>query len=117
MIRRWDIGRAGFAVGAVLAVAAGMAFRLWGSFAVPLWLDEAYSSYAAAKGFAFLWQVVPRYETHPPFYYSLVRLWSLAFGDGLPALRSLGFAAALASFPVVAFAAGQAARIAGSRAI
>ena len=82
----------------------------------PLWLDEAYSAYAAGKGWAFLWHVVPRYETHPPFYYSLLRLWSLGFGDSLPGLRALGIVCGIATLPVAALAAreiGRAAKMAG----
>ena len=53
-----------------LALIAGFALwtRLWNIGAEPMWLDEAYSAYAASKGWDFLWTVVPRYETHPPFY-------------------------------------------------
>jgi mannosyltransferase len=90
---------------ALIAVGAGL--RLWDVARDPLWLDEAYSAYAAGKGWAFLWQVVPRYETHPPFYYSLLRLWTLAWGDGLLALRALGLVAGLATLPVVALAARE----------
>ena len=75
---------------AALAVVAGLAFRFWHLTGQPLWLDEGYSAYAASKGFAFLWKVVPLYETHPPFYYSLLRLWTLLCGDGLGSLRALG---------------------------
>ena len=86
---------------AVAAVVAGAWLRIEGITRHPLWLDEAYSAYAAAKGFAFLWQVTPLYETHPPFYYSLLRLWTLGFGDSLGGLRSLGLVCGLAT-PVVA---------------
>jgi len=75
---------------AILTVASGIGFRLWRLTADPLWLDEAYSAYAASKGFDFLWAVVPQYETHPPFYYSMLRVWTLVFGDSLAGLRSLG---------------------------
>jgi uncharacterized membrane protein len=75
---------------AVATVVLGIGFRLWNLTNEPLWLDEAYSTYAASKGLTFLWTVVPQYETHPPFYYTLVWLWTLIFGDGLAALRSLG---------------------------
>jgi hypothetical protein len=82
----------------LLALAAWLRFA--GFAGRPLWLDEAYSAYAAGKGWAFLWQVVPRYETHPPFYYSLVRLWTLPFGDSLIALRMLGLACGMATLPL-----------------
>ncbi len=76
-----------------------------------MWLDEGYSAYAAAKGWHFLWAVVPRYETHPPFYYSLLRGWTLIFGDGLVGHRSLGVAAAALTLPIAAVAADRIARI------
>jgi mannosyltransferase len=96
-----------------LMLALGIGLRLWRITGDPLWLDEAYSAYAADHGFAFLWQVVPRYETHPPFYYSLLRLWTMAFGDGLMALRLMGVVAGLATLPVVAWAAAEAGALMG----
>ncbi|SFS05271.1 glycosyltransferase family 39 protein [Sphingomonas jatrophae] len=95
-------------------VALGVALRLWHAFSAPLWLDEAYSAYAAGKGWAFLWQIVPRYETHPPFYYSLLRGWTLAFGDGRVALRSLGVAASILTLLPVWLAGRSLGRMAGS---
>jgi mannosyltransferase len=84
---RWHIL---FGILAVVGVALGIGFRLWNITGEPLWLDEAYSAYAASKSFDFLWEIVPQYETHPPFYYSLLKLWTLVFGDSLTALRALG---------------------------
>ena len=100
------------AAAAILA-AIGIGLRVAGTFTDPLWLDEAYTAYAADHGFAFLWAVVPRYETHPPFYYSLMHLWVLLFGDGRVALRLPGLIAGLATVPMVALAAGDIARLAG----
>jgi uncharacterized membrane protein len=108
MRRNWMIW-----AGGALVLAIGLALRLWAIASEPLWLDEAYSAYAADHGFAFLWSVVPRYETHPPFYYSLLRLWTLAFGNGLAALRALGVAAGIATLPVVALAARELGRLIG----
>jgi uncharacterized membrane protein len=96
-----SVERAALILVALAAMAAGIGFRIWHIFAEPLWLDEAYSAFAAGRDFAFLWQVVPRYETHPPFYYTLLHLWEMPFGDGLVALRWLGLAAGLATPPVV----------------
>ncbi len=90
---------------AVLALAAAGYFRLWRLGSDPLWLDEAYSAFAAAHGWRFLWQVVPTYETHPPVYYSLLHLWRGMAGDGVPALRTLG---ALFAFATLAAAWGAA---------
>lgn len=99
--------------GAAAFLLLGIAVRLWHVFSEPLWLDEAYSAYAADHDFAFLWHVVPRYETHPPFYYSLLRLWVLLFGDGLVALRLPGVIAGLATLALMAVAARAAATLLG----
>lgn len=113
---RWDDadGKRRVSLGAVAALAATaalLALAAWLRFAGfagrPLWLDEAYSAYAAGKGWAFLWQVVPRYETHPPFYYSLLRLWTLPFGDSLIALRLLGLACGMATLPLAMLCARE----------
>jgi hypothetical protein len=54
-----------------------------------LWLDETYSAWFAARPLHELWTQVPLYETHPPFYYTLLKGWSALFGSGEAALRSL----------------------------
>jgi hypothetical protein len=95
---------------AALLVAIGIGLRTWNLTIAPMWLDEAYSAYAADHGFGFLWRVTPLYETHPPFYYSLLRLWVLAFGDSLTALRLLGWIAGLLTLPTMVLAANGAAR-------
>jgi mannosyltransferase len=89
----------------LLALAAGLGFRLWRIDGYPLWLDEAYSAFAADRGFAFLWHVVPRYDSHPPFYYTLVHLWRLAAGQGLLAARLPGLLCGIATIMVAAMAA------------
>lgn len=118
-MERGDLSAAGrgLRIGALALAAALFAaaawFRVAGTLAEPLWLDEAYSAYAADKGWHFLWQVVPRYETHPPFYYSLLRLWTLVFGDSVGALRALGMACAIATLPVLMLVARELARLLG----
>ncbi|WP_420138520.1 glycosyltransferase family 39 protein [Sphingomonas sp.] len=92
-----------------MLAAFGLLLRGWDIFAAPLWLDEAYSAYAASHDWAFLWRIVPLYETHPPFYYSLLHLWVALFGDSMPALRLLGLSASLATLPAVIVAAREAA--------
>jgi uncharacterized membrane protein len=52
-----------------------------------LWLDETYSAWFAARPLHELWTQVPLYETHPPFYYTLLKGWSTVFGTGEAALR------------------------------
>ena len=93
-----------------LLVGIGVMVRSWGIGGEPMWLDEAYSAYAADHGIGFLWRIVPLYESHPPFYYTLLHLWVALFGDGLVALRLLGLVASLATLPVMALAADEAGR-------
>lgn len=69
-----------------------------------LWLDETYSAWFAAVPLRELWTRVPLYETHPPFYYTLLKGWTLMFGNGEAALRSLSVLAS--TLTVFAVAAG-----------
>lgn len=96
---------------ALAALGAGIALRAWHIAGEPFWLDEAYSAYAADHGWRFLWTMVPAYETHPPVYYSLVRLWSLAAGETVLARRLLGIVAGLAAVGATAAAAAGLARL------
>jgi hypothetical protein len=82
---------------AVLALAV----RCMGLTARPLWLDESFSGWFASRSWHYLWTVVPTFEAHPPFYYSLLKLWSGLFGDSALALRSLSVLFGIATIPVV----------------
>ena len=86
---------------AAFLAAIGIALRTWNLTGDPMWLDEAYSAYAADHGFGFLWHVVPLYESHPPFYYSLLHLWALPFGNGLASLRMFGWIFGIATLPAL----------------
>lgn len=95
------------AIIAAAGVLAGILFRLHGAATYPLWLDEAYSAFAADHPFAFIWRMVPQYETHPPVYYSMVRLWGLLTGHGLLARRMLGLLCGLATLWVAGAVAAR----------
>jgi predicted membrane-bound mannosyltransferase len=80
----------------VTPVQAGIVFALLalgvraiGIGSRPLWLDEAYSAWFSERGWHYLWSVVPTYEVHPPFYYSLLKLWRGLFGGGAVAVQSV----------------------------
>ena len=81
------------------------AVRVVGLGARPLWLDEGYSVYAVERSWHDLWTIVPSYETHPPFYYSVLKLWSTLFGTSAVAVRSLSVLFSVATVPVVIAAA------------
>jgi uncharacterized membrane protein len=89
-------------VTAILVVA--LAFRLPGIATRSLWIDELYSEWFAARSLSELWTEVPRYETHPPLYYTLLKLWSMVFGNSELGLRSLSLVASLLTVLSVAVA-------------
>ena len=91
---------------AVLTLAA-LGVRLIGLGMRPLWLDEAYSAWFSGRGWHELWTVVPTYETHPPFYYSLLKLWRIGFGASAISLRLPSVIAGAATVPVVMLAARE----------
>jgi len=77
-----------------LRLAAGLTLlaltlRLIGLNSRILWLDEAFSAWFSDQSFHYLWHVVPTFEAHPPFYYSLLKVWRMVFGEGHAALRGL----------------------------
>lgn len=98
---------------AILAGIAGIVLRIHHIGSYPLWLDEAYSAFAARQDFAFLVHVVPQYETHPPFYYSLLHVWRAVFGGSVLSLRLPGLICGIAVVPVVAWAGAALGRVGG----
>lgn len=68
---------------AVLAVA----LRLVTLSSRSLWTDEGYSFWFASQTLHTLWHDVPYYETHPPFYYTLLHGWMRVAGTTEAALR------------------------------
>jgi hypothetical protein len=95
---RWRVTPLRLAFGLMLLAAV---LRLVGIELRPLWLDEAYTAWFSSQGWHELWTVVPTYEPHPPFYYSLMKLWRDVFGGNALALRASSVLLALATIPVV----------------
>ena len=87
---------------AMAILAIGLAFRLPGLGTRSLWIDELFSEWFAARSLAELWRDVPTYETHPPSYYTLLKLWAMLFGNSELGLRSLSLVASLSTILVVA---------------
>jgi hypothetical protein len=94
----WRITPLRLAVGLTLLA---LVLRLIGIGTRPLWLDEGYSAWFSSRGWHELWTQVPTYEPHPPFYYSLLKLWRELFGGTALALRSFSIILALATVPLV----------------
>lgn len=83
---------------AILAVA--LALRLAFLAGWPLWLDESWSRWMAERDWAGLAEGAARYDTHPPFYYALLKLW-LAVAPATPlSLRLPSIAAGVAMVPL-----------------
>jgi mannosyltransferase len=93
------------------ATALAAVLRFWGIGTRSLWLDEAYSGWFSALSWAELWLETPRYEPHPPLYYSILKLWRLIGGGEAGGLRALSALAGIATVPVVALAAHRLARL------
>jgi uncharacterized membrane protein len=53
-----------------------------------IWFDEAFSAYLLRYNFIDIARYTAS-DVHPPFYYWLLKLWSLVFGEGIFAIRSL----------------------------
>jgi uncharacterized membrane protein len=81
--------------------------RLIGIGMRPLWLDEAYSAWFSSRGWHELWTDVPTYEPHPPFFYSLLKLWRDMFGGSAVALRTFSVLLALATVPLIVVASTE----------
>jgi len=79
-----------------------------------LWLDEAFSAWFSAQSFHYLWTVLPTFEAHPPFYYSLLKVWRSIFGGDALALRSISVLFGVLTIPVVMAAAREHERLSPS---
>lgn len=89
----------GWALVAV-ATAAAIGLRLWDLADRPLWLDESWSRWMAGQDWAGLWSSARRYDSHPPLYYSLLRLWQGVAPATPLGLRALSVLAGLAMLPI-----------------
>ena len=90
---------------AILAVA--LVLRLAFLAGWPLWLDESWSRWMAERDWAGLSEAAARYDTHPPFYYALLKLWLGVAGAAPLSLRLPSFAAGVAMVPLAWLAARE----------
>jgi hypothetical protein len=89
---------------ALVALALGIAARLFARPHAPLWIDEATSaSYAAAPHFRDFLTLIS-WDVNAPLYYVLLRGWAGLFGLSDPALRSMSFLFSAAAPLAIAFA-------------
>lgn len=67
----------------------------------PLWLDEAYSYWFSTLTMSELWTIVPKFEANPPFYYTILKMWTELFGSDEGGLRSLSAVMSIGCIPLV----------------
>ena len=82
------------------AAAAALLLRTWDLGSRSLWLDESWSRWMAGQSIAELWDSARRFDTHPPVYYSLLRLWTWLVPQTPLGLRALSILAGLAMLPL-----------------
>jgi uncharacterized membrane protein len=92
---------------AALAAVAALRLRCWHIGSRPLWLDESWSRWMTEQSWAGLGQAAIRYDTHPPFYYALLKAWTAVAPSTPAGLRSLSVLAAMAMLPLAWAAAGR----------
>ncbi|MGH8782173.1 glycosyltransferase family 39 protein [Paraburkholderia sp.] len=80
-------GRVAFWLAVAAVAVLAVALRLVTLSSRSLWTDEGYSFWFASQTLHTLWHDVPYYETHPPFYYTLLHGWMMLAGSTEVALR------------------------------
>ncbi len=73
-------------VGLVIAAFVGIVSATIGSSSI--WFDEAFGAYLIRFNFAEIFHYTSL-DVHPPFYYWLLKVWSMLFGTSDVALRSM----------------------------
>lgn len=99
MIRWLPEGRAGRST-VFVALAAGVALRVVGLDAVPLWLDEHGTAWVVAAGWGEAWSRALTVQGQSPFYYLLARA-AVELGAGSLALRLPSLLCGLATLLLV----------------
>ncbi len=84
-----------------LTIFLGSLLRFYHIGQQPLWLDEAFSYWFSGLTIDELWTVVPQFETNPPLYYTILKIWSLLFGSTEACLRSLSAVMSIGCIPLV----------------
>ncbi len=73
---------------AVLVTLTGALVRLVALDRHAIWLDEAISlDIVTRNSLPSLWAFLQAWDTHPPFYYQILSVWTGIVGDGLGMLR------------------------------
>lgn len=85
----------------IISILVGSFLRFYDIGKQPFWIDEAYSDWFSNLPILDLWTVVPRFETNPPFYYTILKIWKSVFGSSEAGLRSLSALVSIGCIPLV----------------
>jgi uncharacterized membrane protein len=99
--------RPGETAAALAVVAAALLLRCWHIASWPLWLDESWSRWMTEQSWAGLRDAAIGYDTHPPFYYFLLKAWTLIVPATPAGLRALSVLAGLLMLPLAWACAGR----------
>lgn len=89
----------------LLAVVVGFGLRLYALDSQGLWGDEAFTTFVIGQ--PWLRVLAPGLDTHPPFYYALLKGWAMLVAPPLgemPNVFALRFLSVAASLPMIPLA-------------
>ncbi len=66
-----------------------------------LWVDETASYWFSSKTIPELWTIIAKFETNPPLYYTILKIWRSLFGSSEAGLRSLSAVMSIGCIPLV----------------
>jgi len=70
----------------VWVLVLGLVLRLYHTFDVSLWHDEAFSALMIRYGWGEMFRRLAL-DVHPPMYYIFLKFWHAVFGDTIASLR------------------------------
>lgn len=83
------------------SIVLGAFLRFYHIGSQPLWLDEAWSYWFSGRTIRELWTIIPQFETNPPLYYTILKLWEGLFGSTEACLRSLSAVMSIGCIPLI----------------
>lgn len=67
------------------------------------WYDESFSGMLMKENFIGLFKIIVKDKVHPPIYYTVLKIWSLLFGNTDTSLRALSLVLGIALVIIAAY--------------
>jgi mannosyltransferase len=99
-LRRFEI-KGSYRYLLTLSIVLGALLRFYQIGNQSLWLDESLSNWFSSITIHELWTVLPKTETNPPLYYTILKIWKYFFGTSELGLRSLSAVVSLGCIPLI----------------